>query len=94
MKRTLGFIGLFILTSKLCFAEGQNGLIEFMYVMYGLSFIFYTLVGGRLILFVRKRLKYENPRNVKLISYGTAFLLAVLFYILDDMAFLPLYWIT
>ncbi|MCF8278589.1 MAG: hypothetical protein K9J17_17810 [Flavobacteriales bacterium] len=93
MKRTLCFFSLFTLASKLCFAEGQAGLIEFMYVLYGVSFIFYTLVGGGLILFVRKKMKYENPRKVKWKAFGGAFLLAVLFYSIDDMAFLPFFWI-
>lgn len=93
MKRAIGISTLFILTSKLCFAEGQDGLIEFMYILYALTFGFYTLVGGGLILLVRKILKYENTRSVKRKALGIAFLFAVLFYSIDDMAFLPLYWV-
>jgi len=83
---------LFCIFTSPCHAEGQVGMAEFYMILYCLTFAFYTFSFGGLILLFRKELGFKNSKTVKWIAFGIGFLLSVLFYIIDDFYFLPIFW--
>ena len=80
------------LSVRLCLAEGQTGLAEFYIIVYILTFIFYTVVGGGLILFIRSKIGLKNSRKVSILSFTLSFIAAIIFYLIDSFHFLPFFW--
>lgn len=81
-----------LLASKPCFSEGQGGMDVFFNWLYFFSFIFYTLIGGFLIIIIRKQLGYINKTTTITFSFLIALILAFIFFKLDDLHFIPFFW--
>ena len=75
-----------------CFAEGQAGMTEFFVIIYSLSFCFYIITIGGIILLIRKILGLRNSKIVILIAFGIGLLLSILFYLIDSFYFIPIFW--
>lgn len=88
-KSIVLFFLLFFFSLNTCFAEGQTGMAEFYMVLYSLTFCFYILTIGGVILLTRKWLGFKNSKTVKWIAFGIGFLLSVLFYLIDNFSSTP-----
>ncbi|MBL1279421.1 MAG: hypothetical protein COA33_004080 [Fluviicola sp.] len=87
----LFFVLLFFFVNP-CYAEGQSGMAEFYMTLYCLTFGFYTFTIGGLILLLRKILGLKNSKTVRWIAFGIGFSLSIVFYLIDDFYFLPIFW--
>ncbi|MEM1001938.1 MAG: hypothetical protein AAGH46_04740 [Bacteroidota bacterium] len=83
---------LIFLLGKNCFAEGQAGMSEFYVALYGLAFVLYTLTGGGLLIIIRQKIGYKNTLWTKVFAFAIALVAAIVFFLIDDFYFLPIFW--
>ncbi len=75
-----------------CFAEGQAGLEVVFFGIYFLTFLFYTTIGGFILLKIINLLNYKTNRNTILLAFSLALCISYLFYLLYPNNFIFLGW--
>lgn len=82
---------LLLLISVPCFAEGQRGMGEFFALLYFISFLFYTVFGGIIIIGLGKLIGFSKSRKFIISPFFIALLLTLIFFIVDDGSYFILF---